>query len=224
MKLIVVGTGSKGNCYLLTNGEETLILEAGMPFLEVKKALDFKVTSIVGLVCSHAHLDHAGHLKEYTSAGIKTFTPWKGEDLGKFRTFGNFTVFAFPAVHDVPCFSFIILHREMGRMAFIVDTELVRFNLHDNNLDHILVEANYDKRMVSREESRWKLDHIVRGHMELQTTKQFLEVAQTPKLKSVVLIHLSDTNSDNRLFHDEVAEVVNCPVYIAEKGLTVELK
>ena len=224
MKLIVVGTGSSGNCYLLTNGEETLILEAGMPFLDVKKALDFKVTNIVGLVCSHSHNDHAGHLREYTKAGIKTFTPWKGEDLGKFRTFGGFTVFAFPAVHDVPCFSFIIIHRDMGRLAFIIDTEKVRYNLKDNNFNHILVEANYDKRMVSAEESKWKIDHIVRGHMELQTTKQFLEATKTPKLRNVVLIHLSDTNSDNKLFHDEVSEVVDCPVYVAEKGMEIDLK
>lgn len=133
-------------------------------------------------------------------------------------------MFAFPAVHDVPCFSFIIIHRDMGRLAFIIDTEKVKYNLKDNNFNHILVEANYDKRMVSKEESRWKIEHIVRGHMELQTTKQFLEVTKTPKLRNVVLIHLSDTNSDNNVFHDEVAEVVDCPVYVAVKGMEIELK
>lgn len=55
MFMKVVGTGSKGNCYLLGNDKEVLILEAGMPFIEVKKALDFKVSNIVGLIVSHGH-------------------------------------------------------------------------------------------------------------------------------------------------------------------------
>lgn len=55
MKLIVAGTGSSGNSYILTNGKEALILDCGKPFMEVKKALGFNVRQIVGVVVTHEH-------------------------------------------------------------------------------------------------------------------------------------------------------------------------
>lgn len=55
MFMKVVATGSKGNSYIIGNENEVLLLEAGVPFIEVKKALDFKVSNIVGLIVSHGH-------------------------------------------------------------------------------------------------------------------------------------------------------------------------
>ncbi len=55
MRLIVLGSSSSGNCYILENENEALILEAGIPFLEVKKKLDFNIMKIVGVLVSHSH-------------------------------------------------------------------------------------------------------------------------------------------------------------------------
>ena len=41
MKLRILGSSSSGNCYLLEDESECLVIEAGLPFKEVKKALDF---------------------------------------------------------------------------------------------------------------------------------------------------------------------------------------
>lgn len=46
MRLKVLGSGSSGNCYILENENEALIIEAGLPFMEVKKALDFNVMKL----------------------------------------------------------------------------------------------------------------------------------------------------------------------------------
>lgn len=55
MQLIVVSSGSSGNCYLLTVGKETLILDAGCRFREVKIALGFNIRPIKGVVVTHEH-------------------------------------------------------------------------------------------------------------------------------------------------------------------------
>ena len=34
MRLKVLGSGSSGNCYILENDNEALIIEAGLPFME----------------------------------------------------------------------------------------------------------------------------------------------------------------------------------------------
>lgn len=53
--LKVIGTGSTGNCYLLTVGKEQLLLDAGVPLTEIKKSLNWDMRGIKGVVISHAH-------------------------------------------------------------------------------------------------------------------------------------------------------------------------
>ena len=57
MKLTVIDSGSKGNCYLFTCSKgETLIVEAGVKLKSIKEALDFNLKDVVGVVVSHSHL------------------------------------------------------------------------------------------------------------------------------------------------------------------------
>lgn len=37
MELRVLGSSSSGNCYILDNGNEALIIEAGIRFIDVKR-------------------------------------------------------------------------------------------------------------------------------------------------------------------------------------------
>lgn len=57
MILKTIGSGSSGNCHLLTasNGE-TLILDCGIPIKEIKKGLDWNIRGIKGVIISHTHL------------------------------------------------------------------------------------------------------------------------------------------------------------------------
>ena len=59
MKLKVLGSNSLGNCYILENKDEALILEAGIKLVNVKKALNYNISKIVGCLVSHEHNDHA---------------------------------------------------------------------------------------------------------------------------------------------------------------------
>lgn len=56
MILKVLGSGSSGNCYILHNEEEALIIDAGVHFNQVKEYLDFDLKKIKGLLVSHQHL------------------------------------------------------------------------------------------------------------------------------------------------------------------------
>lgn len=53
--LKVLGSSSKGNCYLLTCNDETLILDCGVPIMEIKKGLNWNIGGIAGVVVTHAH-------------------------------------------------------------------------------------------------------------------------------------------------------------------------
>jgi len=55
MFLKCIASGSGGNSYVLENSKEVLILDAGVPLIEVKKVIDFQISKVTGCVISHEH-------------------------------------------------------------------------------------------------------------------------------------------------------------------------
>lgn len=238
MVLKVLGSSSSGNCYILESDTEALIIEAGLPFMEVKKALNFNVRKIVGVVVSHSHGDHAKYISEYERAGIRTFTPYEFSNhetaecnyMGKFKIKdfaltdkrGNFK-HTNPDGSECPCYGFYISHQDIGSMVYISDTELVKWNFKKQKLNHILLESNYSDDLIDNEAVN--REHVLRGHMSLQTALGFISTNDNPALRNVVLLHLSDKNSDSEQFLQKTKETVKygADYYIAEKGLEVDL-
>lgn len=53
----VLGTGSKGNCYLVqANENEKLLIECGITWNSMITGLDFNLEGIQGCLVSHKHL------------------------------------------------------------------------------------------------------------------------------------------------------------------------
>ena len=73
MQLKILGSSSKGNCYLLDNGKEALAIECGISFKEVQKAVNFDVSRIKGAIVSHEHGDHAKHVENFIQAHIPVY-------------------------------------------------------------------------------------------------------------------------------------------------------
>lgn len=220
MKLKVLGSGSSGNCYILESNTEALIIEAGLPFKEVKKALDFNVRKITGVTISHSHEDHAKHVAEYEKAGISVFKPYESKMERQVRTYGGFVITSFPLIHDVPCYGFYVSHPDIGNLIYASDTEYIKYRF--KGLNHILVEANYSKDLIS--DIPQKRRHVLTGHMEIDTTCGFLEKNRSPALQNVILLHLSGESADAEDFKAKAEKAAKCPVYVARRGLEVDLK
>lgn len=228
MKLKVLGSSSSGNCYILESDTEALIIEAGLPFMEVKKALNFNVRKIVGVVVSHSHGDHAKYIAEYQKSGLMYLygNVHKQNDVTETRgiisiRYGEFVIRPFPLVHDVECYGFYIQHPDIGTLVYATDTEYIKYRF--KNLNHILVESNYRDDLIDNEAVN--REHVLRGHMSLQTALDFISTNDNPALRNVVLLHLSDKNSDSEQFLQKTKETVKygSDCYIAEKGLEVDL-
>lgn len=233
MKLRCLGSGSSGNCYLLIAGNgETLIIDPGVPIKEIKRTINWNISCVVGAVCTHHHADHAKSVKDLEQMGISVFKPYespKPMSIGSTDwTIQGFelTDKAGKIMHtnadgsECPCYGFLISHPEMGRLLYITDTELVKWRF--KNVNQILVEANYSKEIIQQENPNY--EHVCRGHMELGTTLEFLKVNQGPDLRNVVLLHLSDNNSDAEMFVARAKEVVGmADVYVADRGMEIEL-
>lgn len=240
MNLTCLGSSSKGNSYILQaeNGY-SIILECGVPIKELKKALKFDLSKVMGAFVTHAHKDHSGRIKEYCDAGIdvwmeeanKGLVTWGNHRLKFFKErseteLGEFRLKSFGVIHDVPTVGFLIEHPEMGRTVFITDTKYLNFTFP--GLDHILIEANYsieimNERLINGQLNGYLRNRIMESHLSLETCKEFLQVNNLIKVKNIILLHLSDSNSDEQRFIREVRELTGKAVYVADAGRTFEL-
>lgn len=225
MKLKVLASGSKANSYILENETEALVIESGVPFKELIRHVDHR--KIVGCLVSHEHKDHAAYAGQYSMRGIEVFTPYtiKNSQYERVLRFGGFNYIPFKNHHDVPCYGFKVTHKELGQLVFGTDTGYIEYKFKDIN--HWLVECNYSKEILDKRVEQGfnpaLADRIVRDHMSLETCKEFFKANDLSKTRSIVLLHLSDSNSDAKQFKDEIYSLTNKPTYIAEKGLEIDL-
>ena len=233
MKLKCLGSGSSGNCYLLSTETETLILDCGIPIIEIKKGLNFDLSKVVGCVVTHSHKDHSLSAKDFENMGIPVFKPYENKEPISLNGW-NGTIQAFDLTDkdrkfmhtnadgsECPCYGFLITHHELGRMLYITDTELVKWRFKD--IDHILISCNYQKKYID-DENLAKRNHVFRGHMELETVKEFIKASNSDSLQNIILCHLSSENINPLEALEEVKTVVKCPVYLAKKGMEIDLK
>ena len=139
MKLKCIATGSSGNCYLLqADNGETLILDCGIPIKEIKKGLNWNIKDVVGVLCTHKHLDHSKSVNDFKAMGIPIYAPYLKIDYMSMNM-GGFTVKPFDLTtidgrwthtnangEPCPIFGFLITHKGMGRMLYITDCEVVK--------------------------------------------------------------------------------------------------
>lgn len=53
--------------------------------------------------------------------------------------------------------------------------------------------------------------------------KEFLNVTDLSQVRDIVLLHLSNKNSNAAQFQEEIERLTGKPTYIADKGLKIEL-
>lgn len=231
MKLKCIATGSSGNCYLLqADNGETLILDCGIPIKEIKKGLDWNIKGIVGVLCTHKHLDHSKSVKDFETMGIPICEPYKALLMNQFLANSYFTVRAFDLTtvdgrwthtdangEPCPIFGFLITHKEMGRMLYITDCEVIKWKFKDIN--HILLGVNYDKDLVDTDNP--KANHVFRGHLSIDTACDFVKTNNSDSLQNVIMCHLSSENADKDSFIEKMKKVAyraNVDVAVVRKS------
>jgi phosphoribosyl 1,2-cyclic phosphodiesterase len=240
MELQIIGTGSKGNAYILSNGDEALLIECGVNIIDIKKALDFDLSKVVGCIVSHEHGDHYKSIQNILDSGIDVYTsmgtfesttfPSTGhrrqiiKSKQQFRV-GNFTVMAFDVKHDAAePLGFLIEHPDCGKVLFLTDTYYCEYTF--KGLNNIIIEANYSKEIIDRKfgsdsGKEFLRNRILKSHFSLANCKDMLSANDLTKVNNIVLIHLSDSNSDEKQFQKEVAELTGKNVTVASNGMKI---
>lgn len=230
-KIITLGSGSSGNCYILETKGERLILELGIPWKDIVKGLRFDIADVSGALVTHIHSDHSKSIRGVLNYQIPVFSNqdvaehYEGVKVlqnGHKYKIGGFVVQPISVEHNAPNYAYLIEHEEMGRILFV--TDCVSFPYNVKNLRCVLIEANYSQDIC--------LDKVCEGyeirshneyHMEINKTLEALDRLNNLNLDKVMLIHLSNGQSNEQLFQDMVAERIGKKPFVADKGVEFEI-
>ena len=231
--LKVIGSGSKGNCYLLQTEKETLILELGCKWNDVLRMLDYKIDNVGGCLVTHcqSHQDHSKSIPNALNAQIPVYSCQEAAD--KFNRvnvlypktkykIGGFIVMTLPVAHNCENYSFVIEHEEFGKLVFCTDAMSFPYKIKDVN--HLFIEANYSEDLM--------IDNLCKNetirshneyHMEIEQSINAIKRNINPDLRTLCLIHLSDSQSSESGFKQRIFDEFGLDCYIAEKGVEIPL-
>lgn len=180
--------------------------------------------------------DHRKYIHEYEAAGIECIKGNRHYMIGSNELvqrgislmMGAYLVSPFEVPHDVPCYGYQIVHKDMGKLIFVTDAMYIEYTFPEVN--HIMVEANYsqdilDENVASGEIPQSLRNRIMKSHMSFDTAKGMVKANKSPHLRNVIMCHLSTRNSDKKRFQEEMQEVAGpyCNVEVAKKGLELEI-
>lgn len=225
-----LASGSRGNCYHATDGKTPLLLECGIGIQSIRRWLNFKLSSIAGVLISHEHKDHCRAVLDVMWAGVDCYmSQGTAEALGvdghrvkivrpkeQFKV-GTWTALPFSTQHDAADpLGFLLASQTGDKLLFATDTYYVRYKFR--GLNYIMVECNYSLGILQKNAAQVPLaikKRILRSHFSLENVKEFLKANDLSKVQEIWLLHLSDDNSDAEYFKREIQKLTGKMVFVA---------
>jgi phosphoribosyl 1,2-cyclic phosphodiesterase len=233
MDIRILASGSTGNCYYVSDGVTSLLIECGIPWKKIQQALNFETSKIAACLISHEHQDHAKAVKDVMKAGIDCWA-----SVGTFKALGleghrtmqlgfnpywtldSWDILGFTLKHDaLGPLGFLLSSRTTGvRLMYATDTAFIRYKFQ--NLTHIMVECNYSLDFLRNSTVSGDLHpavkrRIMRNHFSLENVKTMLLANDLSKVQVIYLLHLSRNNSDAKLFKTQIQEATGKMVVVA---------
>lgn len=232
MDIKVLASGSSGNCYRVSDGQTSLLLECGIPIREIKKGLGFRLSEISACLISHNHMDHCKAAEEiikvgidvYMSSGTKAALKLSGHRIHTVKakeqfSIGTFVVLPFETEHDAEePLGYLLYSTATGeKLLFATDTYYVRYKF--KGLTHIMVECNYITDILYSNIETGRVpaalkDRLLQSHFSLENVKDFLMANDLSKVQEIYLMHLSNNNSDEERVKREIQGLTGKQVII----------
>ncbi len=214
-----LASGSKGNCHALSDGGRTLLVDAGLSFLQLRKRLDqvgMDLSTVQAVALTHEHADHIAALPLIlkrtpwtilttadTRAALDFEIPmsrWIPVEPGRSLDWGGWRIHPFAIPHDAA--DPVAYRLEVGSRSMVIATDLGHPTSlvaeHCRDLDLLVLESNHDVDMLRNGEYPPFLKARILsrvGHLSNEAMAQLLASVTGPRLQDVVLAHLSESNN-----------------------------
>lgn len=215
IKLKIISSSSKGNCYILSNKDTSIMLDCGS-----RKIINEDIKNIAGVLLSHSHLDHIGlvpkikdyyNYKFYGNKSTIDILPVIDEqkkivESGKLFEIGSFSIIAFDLEHDVDNYGYLIKDNISGyKLVYITDTGSINYKFKD--IDCFLIESNCDEDMLSYDD--FKEVRLYNTHLSMQQTAKFLKDNVNHNTKHCILCHISSSEENYKKHEKYVKKELN---------------
>ncbi len=233
MKLISLQSGSNGNCIYIETDCVNILLDAGISGKQAQTRLaetGRDIHDVDAVLISHDHGDHirsAGvfqrkfslpiHITNDTLAGAGPDSLGKLSDVRHFQAgqtikFDSVSIETIPTPHDGCDGVVFVIDDGNKRLGVLTDLGHVFDGLPEliGSLDAVLIESNYDEKMLSAGPYPAFLKRRIsgpRGHISNIESAQLLAEAATDRLQWACLGHMSAQNNRPELameIHQEV--------------------
>jgi phosphoribosyl 1,2-cyclic phosphodiesterase len=243
MRLKIISTGSAANAYILSSGDSTLLLDAGVSGRKLINSIaDWD--SVCGCLVTHEHADHSRGCADLLRMGVPvyasqgTIEAMRGDaDLTRFNRIqahvpfavGEFTVLPFDTKHDaVEPLGFIVRYEPTGEvLLYATDTYYLPHTFP--GINYWIVESNYiediiNQRLAESPETAFLRKRLMTSHMSLRRLLDALKANDLSKTKKIILVHLSDSNSDERQMVSSIHAQTGIETVAATNGAVIELE
>jgi phosphoribosyl 1,2-cyclic phosphodiesterase len=218
-----LNSGSNGNCYYIGNGDEAIIVDAGLSCRETEKRMDrlgLDLSKVKAIFISHEHTDHIFGLpvlsKKYQVPVFITERTRMNSGLQlqphlvySFNSYepvliGSITIHAFPKHHDAADPHSFIVSAGGVKVGIFTDIGNACNNVTDcfAQCNAVFLESNYDEAMLMNGRYPYYLKQRIRGGKGHLSNKQAFDIftgCRSPFMSHLVLSHLSRENNTHEI-------------------------
>ena len=220
MKVVVLGSSSKGNSTYVESGNTKFLIDVGLGFNDIKDKL-FKLgvypDEINFIVITHAHIDHVKSLHSFSRVyntkifiGKNTYNEYLKKDyihnytfIEDVNDFDGIKIDKIPISHDKSGYGFVF-YLEDKTLAYITDTGMIHSKYHNilSNRDIYLFESNHDVEMEMNgtKDEMTKIRNIGdEGHLSNEQCAMYLNHFLGDNTKVIMLMHISEHDNTYEL-------------------------
>lgn len=220
MKIVVLGSGSKGNSTFIDFGTKKILIDVGFSYKQIKDRLEsIKVDpkEIDAVFITHDHNDHTNGLKVflkkvkpllYITKEVEQYILEEKYEKSIYLTdemfLSDIFIKVIPTSHDALTANGYLFEYNGESVVYITDTGYLNHRnfiyLKDKN--YYIFESNHDtEKLINGPYPEYLQRRILsdKGHLSNELCAGYLSRLIGPNTKKVILAHLSESNNDPNL-------------------------
>ena len=231
MRVIILGSGSKGNSTLLIGNNKKILIDVGFSYPKMLmnlNAYNVKPSDIDAILITHTHKDHIAGLSTFIKKNnIDVYTNNKmlpellkliNEDYIKIMddeySIGEFNIETIHTSHDAPGSVGFIINNDNSNLVYVTDTGYINKKYLDKlvNKNTYIFESNHDINMLMTGPYPYILKQRVlsdKGHLSNELSGNYLKEIIGDNTKRIILAHLSEINNTPEIALKTVKSIIN---------------
>ena len=222
IKIINVGSGSKGNATFFFDGKTLIQIDMGIAKTTVNeclKEINKSIADVDALLITHNHNDHIKGLANIKYENVYApYLEYASDELHLIRhkkkiKIGDFEITCFSSSHDAPYSANFVIKHNKTKIVYVTDTGIIKKSAKSllNNANLYYFESNYDLEMLENSgRPIWLINRIKgdKGHLGNVQAGEYLSLFIGDKTEKILLAHLSEDCNRPEIAYEEVKRII----------------